>query len=179
MKDKIEKMREEIRKVPDFPKKGILFYDIFGIFADPAAYNNLIDIFVHQIEDKDIKYVVAIDSRGFLPGLLLAKRLNVGFVPIRKAGKLPPPVVSSDEFDYEYATMRFEMNEHVLKKGDKVVLIDDVLATGNSLLCAYNLLKDFGADVQMLICILELTTLGAREKFKDLDLFTLIKDIDL
>jgi adenine phosphoribosyltransferase len=172
-------IKNHIRKVPDFPEPGILFYDLFEIFVDPTATNMLISLLEERVRDLDIKYIAALDSRGFLPGLLLAGRLHKGFIPIRKAGKLPPPTLKSEPFKLEYATAQVEISTNTIKKGDKVLLIDDVLATGNTLNAGAKLLQDAGADIQLLVCLLEIEGLNGKDRFNDIDLWTVFKDSEL
>ncbi|MDR1033765.1 MAG: adenine phosphoribosyltransferase [Bifidobacteriaceae bacterium] len=171
-------IRSKMKKVPDFPSEGILFYDFFSIFYDPIVTDLMIDLLTSKVDVDKLDYVVGVESRGFLLGLLLASNLRKGFVPIRKAGKLPPPVIKSPEFKLEYATASLEMSD-TIKEGDTVVLVDDVLATGNTLKAAYDMLEGAGANVQNVLCAIELVALKGAEKLEGAPLYTIFKDTEL
>jgi len=166
-------LKNLIRTIPDFPKKGILFRDITPVLQDGEAFRKVITIFKKETP-KDITKVVAIESRGFIFGASLAYLLGVGFVPIRKSGKLPWRKVKMD-YDLEYGTDTIEIHEDAIKKGEKVVLIDDLLATGGTAFASAKLVEKCGGIVEKILFLVELEELKGREKLKGYEVFSLIK----
>ncbi|MGB9561932.1 MAG: adenine phosphoribosyltransferase [bacterium] len=166
--------RRYIRDIPDFPSKGIIFRDITPLLRDPVGFKSVLDEFQKRYEDKGINAVVAIESRGFIFGGAIADRLGVGFVPIRKAGKLPWETVKMD-YELEYGTATIEIHKDALKPGDVVLLFDDVVATGGSLEASAKLIEHLGASVFEIAVLIELTYLNGREKLKNYNMFSLIK----
>lgn len=140
-----EAIKQEIRDVPDFPKPGIMFKDITPVFYDQKLCSNIVDGFVERLGEKP-DAIVGIESRGFLFGFLVANRLNVPFVLVRKAGKLPSKT-RSVEYDLEYGTSKIEIHQDALKEGWKVVIHDDLLATGGTAEAAARLVENSGAEV--------------------------------
>ncbi|MFN4227900.1 MAG: adenine phosphoribosyltransferase [Candidatus Ratteibacteria bacterium] len=169
----MKELKNLIRTIPDFPKKGILFRDITPILQDGNAFKKVITIFKKETPE-DIKKVVAIESRGFIFGAALAYLLGVGFVPIRKSGKLPWKKVKMD-YDLEYGTDTIEIHQDAIEKGEKVILIDDLLATGGTALASVKLIEKCGGIVNKILFLVELTDLNGRKKLKDYDVFSLIK----
>lgn len=166
-------LKKYIRTIPDFPKKGILFRDITPILQDKDAFKEVIKIFKKKTP-KDIKKVIAIESRGFIFGSALAYLLGAGFVPIRKSGKLPWKKVKMD-YDLEYGTDTIEIHEDAIEKGEKVVLVDDLLATGGTAFASAKLIEKCGGIVEKILFLIELEELSGREKLKEYDIFSLIK----
>ncbi len=162
-----------IRTIPDFPKKGILFRDITPILQNGEAFREVINIFKKETP-KNITKVVAIESRGFIFGASLAYLLGVGFVPIRKSGKLPWKKVKID-YDLEYGTDTIEIHEDAIEKGEKVVLVDDLLATGGTAFASCKLIEKCGGIVKKILFLVELEELKGREKLKEYNIFSLIK----
>lgn len=160
----VQKLQKTIEAVPNFPKEGILFRDISPIFLYPDIYEKVIDQFVEFSRGK-IDVVCGIESRGFLFGIAIAVRLNVPFVLIRKKGKLPPPFVSQ-KYDLEYGSSQIEMKEGQIKKGDRVLVHDDLLATGGTTEAATNLVEKQGASVKQFSFLIELENLKGKEKLK-------------
>lgn len=152
-----------IRNVPDFPKKGILFKDITPLLANPQAFKAIIDEFTTICKNKGITKVVALESRGFIFGAPLAYALGVGFVPIRKRGKLPYKKLSI-EFDLEYGKDIIEIHQDALDKNDRVLLVDDLLATGGTMSAAIKLIEQLGAKIEMCAFMCELAALKGKEK---------------
>jgi len=150
---------------PDFPKPGVIFRDIFGLLRDGPASKLLKDVLLEYVKTKigQVDAIVALDARGFLFGPLLSTELEIPFVPIRKRGKLPGELVSA-EYKLEYGTDTFEMQKDSLKPGQKVLLIDDLLATGGSLGAACKLIESTQAIVHSCLVIMELTELKGRSK---------------
>ena len=159
----VEKIKTAIRDVPDFPKPGILFKDITTVLKDSVLYNDVIDYFYHQLKDKKVHYVAGIESRGFILGAPLAYKLGVGFVPIRKMGKLPG-VVERHEYDLEYGSDVVEVHVDAFEPGKNVVLIDDLLATGGTAGAACKLISKLNANLVSILFMIELSALKGREK---------------
>jgi len=163
-----------IRDVPDFPKKGILFKDITTLLNNPEAldftFNQLYDL----AKDLGVTKVVGIESRGFIFGAMLANRLNAGFVPIRKPGKLPAKKIA-EEYELEYGTDKIEIHEDAIQAGDKVLIHDDLLATGGTMEAACRLVEKLGGEVVQISFIIELLFLHGREKLKNYDVHSLVQ----
>ena len=158
----IQKIKEKIRDVADFPKKGILFRDITTLIKDKDALKTTIDVLYEIFKDKNIDYVAGIESRGFIFGMPLAYKLNCGFVPIRKPNKLPCEVIS-EEYELEYGKDKIEVHKDAFKKGDRVLIVDDLLATGGTAAAAVNLVSKI-ADVAGVAFVIELEDLNGRNK---------------
>lgn len=165
MTDKFQYVREHVREVPDFPKKGILFLDITTATKDAKSMQYMTDFLYEQFKDENIDYVAGIESRGFIFGAAVAYKLGAGFVPIRKPNKLPAKTIK-EEYSLEYGTDTIEIHADALKEGDRVLVIDDLLATGGTALAACNLVKRIGAEVVASAFIIELDPLKGREKIE-------------
>ena len=164
-----------IRTVPNWPSEGVMFRDITPLLQNPKTFRMLIDIFVHRYMGEKIDMVAGLDARGFIIGSVLAYELNVGFVPIRKKGKLPFTTVA-EEYELEYGNATVEMHTDAVKPGDRVVLIDDLIATGGTMMAGRRLLEKLGATVTEGAAIVDLPELGGSRKLRDsgLQLFTLL-----
>ena len=162
-----------IRTIPNFPKEGIMFRDVTTLLKDPIGFNYIIDKFVERYKEMDIDYVVGIESRGFILGGAIAHRLNKGFIPVRKPGKLPYNV-DSIEYELEYGIDKLEIHLDALKQGDKVILIDDLLATGGTARAAVQLVEKRGAQVIEFGCVIELPELKGREKLNGYPIYKMI-----
>jgi adenine phosphoribosyltransferase len=162
-----------IRDIPDFPKPGILFKDITTLLKDGESFRAAIDGLLARIGKRDIDVVVGMESRGFIFGAPIAYKLGVGFVPVRKLGKLPADVVSV-EYDLEYGSATLEMHKDALVPGAKVLIIDDLLATGGTVAGTIDLVKQLRGDIVALAFLIELTALKGREKLAGYDVVTLI-----
>lgn len=158
-----QKIQDKIRSIPDFPKPGILFKDITTAIKDPQALALIIDWFYDRLKDKQIDYVVGLESRGFIFAPTLAYKLNAGFVPIRKPGKLPAQTAKVS-YDLEYGSDSLEIHQDAIEKGKKVVVVDDLLATGGTAAAACELVAQLGGTVEAIAFLLELSSLGGREK---------------
>ncbi len=169
-----EYLRSKIRNVPDFPKKGIVFRDITTLIADPEALRKTVDAIYDRCRDLNITKVVAVESRGFIFGSLLAYKLGCGFVPVRKPGKLPYKAVSKD-YTLEYGEATVEMHVDAVSAEDNVLVIDDLLATGGTLRATCDLIEQFRANIACVAVVLELTFLKGQDKFKDYNYFSLVK----
>lgn len=158
-------VREHVRQVPDFPKKGILFLDITTATKDAKAFEKSMEFLYEQFKNEKIDYIAGIESRGFIFGAALALKLGAGFIPIRKPNKLPADTIK-ETYDLEYGSDTIEMHKDAVKTGDKVVIIDDLLATGGTAAAACNLVRKAGAEVVAASFIIELDPLKGREKIE-------------
>lgn len=158
-------VREHVRQVPDFPKKGILFLDITTAIKDAEAMKKMIDFLYESFKNHHVDYIAGIESRGFIFGAALACKLGIGFIPIRKPNKLPAETIK-ESYSLEYGTDTIEMHTDAIKAGDKVVIIDDLLATGGTAVAACNLVQKAGGDVVATSFIIELDPLKGREKIE-------------
>lgn len=161
--DVLEKLRTGVRDVPDFPKKGIVFKDITPILSDPDLFRASIDLFLERCRGKKIDKIVGIDARGFLFGSAVAYELNIGFVPIRKRGKLPYKTEIA-KYSLEYGEAEMEMHIDAMKSGERVVLVDDLLATGGTSAAAAALIKKVGGELLEAQFLIELDFLRGRDK---------------
>ena len=157
--DSADIIRRAIRSVPDWPKPGVIFRDITPILQDARSFRVLVDLFVYRYMGKRIDLIACVDARGFIIGSALAYALNVGFVPIRKRGKLPCRTVA-ESYTLEYGKSEVEVHADAVRTGQRVVLIDDLVATGGTMMAAINLLQRLGANVLEAAAIVDLPGLG-------------------
>lgn len=169
-----EQLRQAIRNVPDFPKPGILFKDITPVLADPTLLKAVINGFVEECKGKGVQKVAGIDARGFLFGVAVALELNVGFVPVRKKGKLPYKTTSL-KYTLEYGEAEIEIHTDAINPGEKVVIIDDLLATGGTAGAAVKLIKKMGAEVVQAQFLIELGFLNGRAALEDTPVLSLVR----
>ena len=162
-----------IRSIPDWPKKGILFRDITPLLADPKALAAAVDALCAGFTEGDIEYVAAVEARGFIFGAAAAEKLGAGFVPIRKKGKLPFKT-ESITYDLEYGTDTLEVHSDAINKGSKVLMIDDLLATGGTMAAACKLIEKIGGRIVGITFLIELTELAGREKLSGYKINTVI-----
>ncbi len=170
----IESLKRAIRDVPDFPKPGIVFKDITTLLKDPQAFRRALDLFTVLCGDRPADTVVAIESRGFILGGALAQRLGTGFVPVRKPGKLPARTLKAS-YELEYGTDSLEIHEDAIVPGDRVLVIDDVIATGGTARAVGGLVEKMGGRVEAYAFLVELTFLKGREKLVGRDVLSLIR----
>jgi adenine phosphoribosyltransferase len=173
MKKEISELKKKIRSIPDFPKKGIMFRDITTLLKDAKALRKAIAFFVDHYKGKKIDKVVAAESRGFIFGGILAHELNAGFVPLRKEGKLPFTTLKQ-EYELEYGKDAFEIHVDAIKPGDKVLIVDDLLATGGTAKAAIDLVERLKGKVVGCAFLIELSFLEGRKKLEGYEVFTLI-----
>jgi len=174
MADMLEKLRTGIRDVPDFPKKGIVFKDITPLLSDRALFRASIDLFLEQCRGKKIDKIVGIDARGFLFGSTVAYELGVGFVPIRKRGKLPYKTEIA-KYSLEYGEAEMEMHIDAMMRGERVVLVDDLLATGGTSAAAAALIAKVGGELLEAQFLIELEFLNGREKLAPTPVISFLK----
>ena len=163
-----------IRSVPDFPVEGILFYDITTLLKNPAALKESVDRLVDPYREAGVDVVVGIESRGFIFGVPLAYQLGVGFVPVQKPGKLPAET-TAESYELEYGTNTVEIHVDAIEKGQKVLVVDDLLATGGTAQATCKLVKKLGGKVVGVAFVIELNFLNGREKLKGYDILSLIQ----
>jgi adenine phosphoribosyltransferase len=163
-----------IRDVPDFPVEGILFKDITTLLHNPQALKEAVDQITNYARSKQADIIVGIESRGFIFGMPLAYNLGLGFVPVRKPGKLPAEKIS-ESYSLEYGTNTLEMHVDAIDKGQKALVVDDLLATGGTALATCKLIERLGGEVVGLAFAIELVFLNGQEKLQDYDIFSLVK----
>ena len=168
-----EPLKKLIREVPDFPKKGILFYDITTLLKDKLGFATLIDALAEYYLNKQVDLVLGMEARGFIFGPALAYRLNAGFVPVRKPGKLPA-ATHKVSYDLEYGSNTLEIHQDAIKKGQRIIIVDDLLATGGTAQATAKLAASQGADIAGLGFVVELDFLNGKEKLKPYDVFSLL-----
>src|ERR687895_770926 len=169
----MERLRNLIREVPDFPKEGIVFKDITPLLADEAAFSTVIDIIVVHFGRGNIDKVVGIEARGFIIASPVAYHFSAGFVPVRKAGKLPWHS-ESETYELEYGTETLQIHKDAFAPGERVLIVDDVLATGGTAQATAKLVERLGAKVVGIACLIELGFLEGREKLKDYEFLSLL-----
>lgn len=167
-------LKDKIREIQDFPKQGISFKDITTILSDPQAFQFAIDKIVEVLKDVDFDVIVAPEARGFIVGTPVAYALNKAFVPVRKKGKLPYKTVSYT-YDLEYNTDTVEIHSDALKLGQKVVVIDDLLATGGTVKAITSLCESEGAEIVKLVFLIELLNLDGKKELSKYDIETIVK----
>ena len=170
----IERLKERIRDVPDFPQPGITFKDITPLLADPIAFSTVIDLIVVQFGRGSVDKVVGIEARGFILASPVAYHFGAGFVPVRKAGKLPWETQSA-EYELEYGSETLEIHTDAFHPGERVLIVDDVLATGGTSQATAELVERIGGKVVGIACLIELEFLHGREKLDGYDLYTLLR----
>ena len=169
-------LRQLVRTIPDYPKPGVLFRDITTLFADSDGFRRTVDAFVERYREQHIAKVAGIEARGFILGGAIAHRLGAGFVPIRKKGKLPAATIGHD-YELEYGVDRVEMHVDALAPGERVLLVDDLIATGGTALAAARLIDEGGGELLEACFVIDLPELGGRRRLERLGtvVFTLIE----
>jgi len=172
--ESVERLRAAVRDVPDFPKKGIMFKDITPLLSDPGLFRASIDLFLDRCRGKEIDKIVGIDARGFLFGSAVAYELGLGFVPIRKRGKLPYRTDTA-KYSLEYGEAEVEMHVDALREGERVVLVDDLLATGGTSAAAAALIRNTGANLLEAQFLIELEFLKGRKRVEPTPVTSFLK----
>ena len=170
----MEHLKAKIRHVPDFPKPGILYYDITTLLRDPVGLTEVIDGLTEPFRDQQIDLVVGIESRGFILGAGVADRLRAGFVPARKPGKLPAGTIRQS-YDLEYGSDALEIHQDAIEQGQRVLIVDDLLATGGTARAALDLVRKTGGEIAGLAFLVELEFLSGRARLEDAHLFALLQ----
>jgi adenine phosphoribosyltransferase len=170
----MDALKSKIRHVPDFPKAGILFYDVTTLLRDPAGFRLAIDSITAPFQDKGITLVVGIESRGFILGSAVADRIGAGFVPVRKPGKLPSERIRAS-YDLEYGTDSLEMHRDAIEPGQRVLIVDDLLATGGTAKATVDLVKQIGGVVEGVAFLIELVALNGRAKLPNETIHAVLK----
>jgi len=165
-------LKKTIRTVPHWPIEGVMFRDITTLMQDPKAFREACDQFYDRYKDMEIDKVVGIDARGFIFGSVLAYKLDVGFVPVRKKGKLPYSTISA-KYTLEYGSNEVEMHQDAIEKEEKVLIVDDLMATGGTIAAAIELVEKLGGDILECAFVVELPDLKGREKIPDHKVFSL------
>jgi adenine phosphoribosyltransferase len=167
-------LKQHIRHVPDFPKAGILFYDITTLLRDPVGFKTTIELLSTPYVDQGIDAVVGIESRGFILGAAVAGRIGAGFIPIRKPGKLPAKALK-ETYDLEYGKDALEIHEDAVAKGQRILIVDDVLATGGTAAAAVQLVRKLGGELHGLSFLIELMFLNGKEKIAAENVYSVLK----
>ena len=168
----VDDLRELIREVPDFPKPGIRFYDITTLLKDADAFREVIDRMAEQVASTPVDLVVGMESRGFIFSAPLAYKLGAGFVPVRKLGKLPAETIEV-EYELEYGTATLEIHADAIEKGQRVLIVDDLLATGGTVMGTIELVRRLGGEIAGLSFMVELSGLHGREKLGEFEIHTI------
>ena len=169
----VDDLRAKIREVPDFPKPGILFYDITTLLKEPAAFREVIDRMAEQVAGTQIDVVVGMESRGFIFSATLAYQLEAGFVPVRKLGKLPAETIEV-EYELEYGTATLEIHRDAIQNGQRVLIVDDLLATGGTVMGTIELVRRLGGEIAGLSFMVELSALHGRDKLGEFEIHALL-----
>jgi adenine phosphoribosyltransferase len=167
-------IKSKVRSIPDWPIKGVIFRDITTLLQDPKAHREISTIFYNRYADQNVDKIVGIDARGFLFGSVLAYKLDVGFIPIRKKGKLPYKTIG-ESYTLEYGEETVEIHEDALSSGERVVIIDDLMATGGTMAAAASLVRKLGAEIIECAFVLELPDLNGREKLGNQKVFSIVE----
>src|SRR4030095_8515746 len=167
-------LKQHIRNVPDFPKPGILFYDITTLLKDPSGLKMTIDMLSPPYPGQNIDVVVGIESRGFILGAAVAERIGAGFIPVRKPGKLPAKALK-ETYDLEYGKDALEIHEDAVTKGQRILIVDDVLATGGTAAEAVQLVRKLGGELHGLAFLFELLFLNGKEKIASENVYSVLK----
>jgi len=170
----MDNLKARIRHIPDFPKPGILFYDITTLLNDPRGFHDAVQALAAPYRDKDVEQVVGIESRGFILGAAVATALGSGFIPIRKPGKLPSKCFR-EEYALEYGTDGLEIHADAVRQGQRVLVVDDVLATGGTARAAARLVRQIGGELVGLSFLIELDFLKGREKLAGEDVYSVLQ----
>ena len=173
-KETCDYIKSKVRSIPDWPIKGVIFRDITTLLLDPPAFKQICTIFYDRYVNEKIDKIVGIDARGFLFGSVLAYKLGIGMVPIRKNGKLPYNTIS-ESYTLEYGEEVIEIHEDAIQKGERVVIIDDLMATGGTISAAANLVEKLGGEIFECSFVLELPDLNGREKLGNRPVFSIVE----
>ena len=168
-----KRIEDYVRTIPDFPEKGVMFRDITTILEDPEGLKLTVDKLCESLKDVDFDLIVGLESRGFIFGVPMAYAMHKGFVPVRKRGKLPAATISK-KYDLEYGEAEIEIHKDSIKPGQRVVLVDDLMATGGTMAAACDLVEELGGKIAKICFVMELAGLAGREKLKKYDIESLV-----
>lgn len=168
-------LKSYVRDIPDFPKKGIIFKDITTLLKDRHAFRQVVDEIASKFKDKKVDFVLSVEARGFLFGAAVAYKLGAGIVPVRKKGKLPYKTLAVT-YDLEYGKDTLEIHQDAFRKGTRILIVDDLLATGGTTQAVVNLVEKMGGHIVGVAFVIELVPLKGREKLKGHNVVSLIKD---
>ncbi|MDD5436348.1 MAG: adenine phosphoribosyltransferase [Candidatus Omnitrophica bacterium] len=171
----MNELKSAIRDIPGFPKKGIIFKDITTLLKDKDRFRQAVDLFAEKFKDKKIDVILSVEARGFIFGAALAYKLGAGLVPVRKKGKLPFKTYSVT-YELEYGSDTLEIHQDAFKKGDHILIVDDLLATGGTSKAVIELIEKMGGKIEGLAFLIELLPLKGRDKFKGYNVISLIQD---
>lgn len=169
----MKNLKDYVRTIPNFPEEGVMFRDVTTVLQDPEGLKLAIDGMQEKIENLEFDVIVGAESRGFLFGMPLAYNLNKAFVPVRKKGKLPAETIS-ESYNLEYGQATLEIHKDAIKPGQKIVIVDDLIATGGTLEAIIKLVERLGGEVVRICCLIDLPELGGKEKIKDYKVDTVI-----
>ncbi len=167
-------LKSKIREVPDFPKKGILFYDITTLLKEKEAFAEIISQLTEPFREQKIEKVVGIESRGFIFGTAVAQQLHAGFVPVRKPGKLPYKTIE-EPYQLEYGSDRLAIHEDAISQGERILIVDDLLATGGTISATVNLVKKLGGDIVSVAFVIELSALKGRDRLSGIPIVSVLQ----
>lgn len=167
-------LKKYIRDIPDFPKKGILFHDITTLFKNSEAFKYALNKLAEYFSEQEIDYVAGVEARGFIVGGALSQKLNCGFIPIRKPGKLPAEIIF-EEYELEYGTDKIEVHADAVNKGDKILLVDDLVATGGTLKASIKLFEKLEARIIGIGTIIDMPDLGGRAILNDYNYYYIVE----
>jgi adenine phosphoribosyltransferase len=170
----MEELKKKIREIPGFPKPGILFYDLTTLLKDPQGIRDVVEILTSRYRDQRVDKVVAIESRGFILGGAVACNLGAGFVPVRKPGKLPAPTLKAS-YELEYGADSLEIHQDAIETGQRVLVLDDLIATGGTAAAVVNMVRQLGGELVGLAFLVELTQLNGRSRLEGCDVFSILK----
>ena len=170
----MDELKAKIREIPDFPKPGILFYDVTTLLGDPEGLGMVIDRLADQFSGQGIEQVLGIESRGFIFGPAVAHRIGAGFVPVRKPGKLPYRTIQAS-YELEYGQDSIEMHVDAVQKGQRVLILDDLIATGGTAGATLRLARELGAEVMCAAFLIELEFLQGRKQLPDCEVYSMLK----
>ena len=171
---KLEDLKGRIRNIPDFPIKGVIFRDISTLIRDPEAYRFTINHLYERYKERELDLLIGIESRGFIFGGALADRLGIGFIPARKPGKLPWDTIE-ESYDLEYGKATLQIHSDAIKKGERVLILDDLLATGGTLAATAKLVEKLGGVIEEIAIIIELIFLNGRQKLPGKNIYSLVQ----
>ena len=170
----MDALKAKIRHVPDFPKAGILFYDVTTLLRDPKGFKMAVDAMAEPYAHRGIQTVVGVESRGFILGAAVADRIGAGFVPVRKLGKLPAKTIRAS-YDLEYGSDSLEMHQDAIERGQKVLVVDDLLATGGTARATVDLVRQLGGTVEGIAFLIELVELNGRSRLQGENVFAVLQ----